>query len=320
MTKKGWVEKYLVPLENASILQLIDIPGAAALEAQPWTFLKMVALWSFAHYTYLPIIKRNYTNAIYVDLFSGPGLTLDKASRRKFIGTALLMATIESSRGGFTKCVFVERDDEYAYSLEERLKRLQDNDRLTCDEYTVLSGDCNELVDQVTQETNFRNSHIMLFVDPFGFNCNFSTLQRFISSGPAFDMFFNLQVGPIARSLGRDASGVTDETMLREFFPDDSWRKCIGSQDIRECLKGRYVDCLKRYGGDKINRVEPIMISGSGDYYYYLLFTSRKEHSGWLQGIERIREMVESYDYSSIKHYLMGGRTLDDFQCPPTGI
>ena len=60
--------------------------------------------------------------------------------------------------------------------------------------------------------------------------------------------------------------------------------------------------------------MEPILISGSHDYYYYLLFTSRKEHSGWLMGIERIREMVEKYDYNSIKHYLLGGRTLDDFQ------
>jgi three-Cys-motif partner protein len=307
------VEKHLVPLEDASIMQLIDIPDSAALEAQPWTFLKMASLWSFAHYTYLPIIKRNYTNAIYVDLFSGPGLTVDKASRRKFIGTALLMATIESSQGGFTKCVFVERDDEYANSLEERLMRLRDNDLLTCGEYVVLSGDCNALVDVVAREANIRNSHIMLFVDPFGFNCKFSTLQRFISSGPAFDMFFNLQVGSLARSMGRDASGVTDEANLREFFPDDSWMECKDSHDYRECLKERYIDCLLRYGGTKINRVEPILISGSGDYYYYLLFTSRKEHSGWLRGIERVREMVEAYDYNSIKHYLTGGRTLDDF-------
>ena len=307
------MEKYLVHLEDASIMQLIDIPGASALEAQPWTFLKMASLWTFAYHTYLPIIKRYYPNAIYVDLFSGPGLTFDKASRRKFIGTALLMATIESSKGGFTKCVFVERNDEYACSLDERLKRLRGNDRLTCGECVVLSGDCNALVDRVVRETNIRNSHIMLFVDPFGFNCKFSTLQRFISSGPAFDMFFNLQVGPLARSLGREAGGETDEAMLREFFPDDSWRECIGSQDIRECLKERYIDCLKMYGGNKINRVEPILISGSSDYYYYLLFTSRKEHSGWLYGIERIREMVEDYDYNSIKHYLTGGRTLDDF-------
>ena len=308
------MEKYLVHLEDASILQLIDFPGASALEAQPWTFLKMASLWSFAHYTYLPIIKRRYPNAIYVDLFSGPGLTFDKASRRKFIGTALLMATIESSRGGFTKCIFVEQNDEYAHSLEERLNRLRENDRLTCGDYMVLSGDCNTLVDQVAKETNISNSHIMLFVDPFGFNCKFSTLRRFISSGPAFDMFFNLQVGSLVRSLGRDASGVTNEAMLREFFPDDSWMECKGSQDIRECLKERYIDCLKRHGGTKINRVEPILISGSGDYYYYLLFTSRKEHSGWLHGIERIREMVENYDYNSIKHYLTGGRTLNDFQ------
>ena len=313
LTRKGWIEKYLIPLEDASTLQIIDIPGASALEAQPWTFLKMASLWSFAHYTYLPIIKRHYPNAIYVDLFSGPGLTYDKASRRKFIETALLMATINSSKGGFTKCVFVEQNDEYAHSLEERLKRLRDNGRLTCDEYIVLPGDCNALVDRVAKETNIPNSHIMLFVDPFGFNCKFSTIQRFIESGPAFDMFFNLQVGSLARSLGRDASGVTEEVMLREFFPDDSWMECKDSQDYRQCLKERYIDCLLKYGGNKIHRVEPIMISGSSDYYHYLLFTSRKVQSGWLHGIERIRKMVEAYDYNSIKHYLTGGRTLDDF-------
>lgn len=314
LTRKSWVEKYLIPIEDNDIVRLVDIPGSCVLEAQSWTFLKMASLWSFANYTYLPIIKRNYQNAIYVDLFSGPGLTVDKGSNRKFIGSALLMAIIESSRGGFSKCVFVERDEEFASSLRKRLELLEEHGHLTCGEYVDLPGDCNDLIDRVAMETDVPRSHILLFVDPFGFNCRFSTLRRFITSGPAFDMFFNLQVGSLARSLGRDTSGVTDEMMLREFFPDETWKQCVGSKDLRECLKEKYIKCLKRHGGDKINHVEPILISGSHDYYYYLLFTSRKEHSGWLMGIERIREMVEKYDYNSIKHYLLGGRTLDDFQ------
>jgi hypothetical protein len=85
---------------------------------------------------------------------------------------------------------------------------------------------------------------------------------------------------------------------------------------MRECLKERYIGCLTEQGRDRIRTVIPIKVSGSGDYYYYLLFTTRKSDSGWIQGIERIKAMVESYDCQSIQHYLFGGRTLEDFGRP----
>jgi len=313
-TQSGWIKKYLKPLENEAVLSAIDQPGLGCLESNPWAILKMAALWSYAHHIYLPIIKKHYTNAIYVDLFSGPGLTIDKTSDRRLVGTASLMASIASTRGGFSNCVFVERDRTYSAALEIRLESLKKAGLLTCGSWSVIQGDCNEVVDSMIQQLQELHSHVLLFVDPFGFNFRFDTLKALISAGPAFDMFMNLQVGPIARSTGREARGDFTEEALRAFFPDGRWRGCIESRDMRECLKERYIECLYEYGGERIQTVKPIRVRGSGDYYYYLLFTTRKSESGWIQGVDRIKEMVESYDCMSIQHYLCGGKTIEDFQ------
>jgi three-Cys-motif partner protein len=312
-TQSEWMERYLAHLGNESILNSIDIPGLGNLESNPWSILKMAALWSYAYYIYLPIIKKNRYRAIYVDLFSGPGLTIEKSSGRRFIGTAALMATIESTRGGFSKCIYVDSDACYCDALNKRLDALKDADLLTCDEYLVLKGDCNSLVSSVIEQTRGKGSHLLLFVDPFGFNIRFGTLRSFIDSAPPFDMFMNLQVGFIARSTGREATGDFTEDALRLFFPDDRWQGCIEASDMRECLKEMYVDCLFENGGDRIQTIRPIKVSGSRDFYYYLLFTTRKSGSGWLMGIDRIKQMVESFNYRSIQHYLSGGRTLEDF-------
>ena len=96
-TQSDWISKYRVPLENEESLKAIDREGLGCLESNPWTILKMATIWSYAHHIYLPIIKKRYRHAIYVDLFSGPGLTIDKTTGKRFIGTASLMASISSS-------------------------------------------------------------------------------------------------------------------------------------------------------------------------------------------------------------------------------
>ncbi len=307
LSPREWIEKYLEPIQNQEIIQICLEASPRRTELKYWTFLKLAALYSYAYYTYLPIIGSKYRNPVYIDLFSGSGIC--GTDDINFIGSSILMAVTESSRGfHFKKCIYVESDSESATALKKRLEKLDAENILKCEDYKVIPKDCNdpEALDEILNEIPSSQKHILLFVDPYCVEIKFSTLKRFIDEPYLyFDMYLTFNFTGIARILGDAPNNPNKATILTEFFGNDSWRNCIEEGSIRNCLRNLYPRRLKEEGGDKIKYVKAIEVkSGTSPFLYDLIFTTRKENSPWLMGIDRIKRMVELCNGVAVRNTL----------------
>ncbi len=318
LSSREWVHKYKLAVQNSELIELINVADLPYGEVGPWAFLKLAFLWSYAYYTYTPIIGRNYINMCYVDLFSGTGLSCfqDCSGNPQFmLGSPLLIATITSSYP-FKKCFFFESDSKLASALDKRLGILKNNEMLTCKGYKIFSN-CNKDIDELLNELReLRSAHFLLLVDPFSTEINWSTMEKLLAlSYPSFDMIFNFQ------PFGVNRKSYRPETM-RQFFGDLNYNKYHKDTDERtlDAWKDYYIQKLRQYP-EKVKTIKTVRIrSGTGgfyyDLYYDLIYTTRKaeEEAPWARGIEHLKRTIEKLTGYEVSIFLDPSfRSLDDF-------
>lgn len=312
MTKKlndrEWVEKQEQHLRNPEIIDLINIPDLEVTEIKSWTFLKLAFLWSFAYHLYTPIAGNHYKNLYYVDLFSGSGLVSPKDNPNQHIlGSPVLMATL-ANKYPFKKCYFFEK--EFHHALQTRLGTLENNGKLSCEDYEVFSDDCNLVADGLIDELKtMQNAHFLLFVDPWSTQINWETMEKLLSlKYPAFDMIFNFQ------SFGVNRKSHNPELMC-QFFGDEGYKSCLkitSGKPKFEALKKYYIQKLKQF--DSINTVYNIKVSSGNGFYYDLLYTTRKENPKWKGGIKHLAKMIGHLSGRDVAVILdPNASSLDDF-------
>jgi three-Cys-motif partner protein len=127
----------------------------------------------------------------------------------------------------FTRYVFLERDRKRAENLE-RL-RAQHSDR----EIAIEVGDSNTyLSTTLIRGFDWRRWRAVVFVDPFGMQVPWSTLEALASTG-AIEVFINFPVNmAIQRLLKRSASFTEKERQkLDEYFGDRGWYDLLYTSD-----------------------------------------------------------------------------------------
>ncbi len=288
--EREWVEKYKFAIQNEELISVINLPDLSTTSLGAWSFLKLACLWSFAYYTYTPIIGPRYQNICYVDLFSGSGLVSFEDSSKNtqlLIGSPILMATLAGEHP-FSKCFFFEK--ETGNVLEKRLKLLNIRGKLTCKDYRVFSEDCNVAIDELMNELrSLQGAHFLLFVDPFSTEIHWATMEKLLSLRyPAFDMIFNFQPFGINRMSYQPKT-------LSAFFGDDGYKEYLEvaeEESKLDALRNYYVQKLKKFK-EKIKTIETIRVSsGKGGFYYDLIYTTRKERPSWIEGIKHLGKMV----------------------------
>jgi len=286
---RNWVEKYRNAVQNEELIGIVNVPGLPVGQVGAWSFLKLAFLWSYAYYTYTPIIGTRYENMCYLDLFSGSGLNQfsdHSGNPHLILGSPLLMATI----GGyaFKKCFFFEAEEKYAEALEERLHRLKSSSFLTCTSYEIF-GDCNKNIDRVICELKAKDGcHFLLFVDPFSTEIKWNTMEKLLKMRyPAFDLIFNFQPFGINRK-SYNFKTISEFLGIKEH---ESWKHA--SDKVLDTLENTYIRKLKQYS-EKIKRVETIRIrSGTGSFYYDLIYATRKSEAPWAGNIDHLKRMIE---------------------------
>lgn len=132
MKVRNWVERYRNAVQNRELINFVDTPDLHRGQVGAWAFLKLAFLWNYAYYTYTPIIGRRYENMCYVDLFSGSGLNQFSdcsGNPQLVLGSPILMATINSGYP-FKTCFFFEAEAKCYESLDKRLHKLKESNRL----------------------------------------------------------------------------------------------------------------------------------------------------------------------------------------------
>ena len=193
-----------------------------------WTQEKLGILEAYLD-AYTTALKKKPFHLVYVDAFagtgrimreSGPGYETDEHDGWRFIAGSAERALRVSDRQ-FDRLVFVEKDP----GRYEQLRELCDHHR---DRNThPLRDDANAFLCSLGQR-EYRNWRGVLFVDPFGAQLAWSTVQR-VAQLERLDMWLLFPVGAIGRMLPRSSN--PDEVQpkwverLNTVFGGDHWRE-----------------------------------------------------------------------------------------------
>ena len=197
-----------------------------------WTVEKLERVRKYLR-AYTTALKKQPFALWYIDAFAGTGhLThkkrdtaqislFDEAETRdapKYIEGSTRVALKVEPR--FDKYIFVEKESGQIPMLEDLRNEFPD----VQNKIEVVNEDCNSYIPQLCALTNWRNTRAVLFLDPYGMEVKWSTLEA-IARTQAIDLWllFPLGVG-VMRMLNNNAK-ITDSwaNVLTEMFGTDKW-------------------------------------------------------------------------------------------------
>ncbi len=147
----------------------------------------------------------------YIDLLSGPGLSIVRETKEEFDGSPLIALKIKPA---FDHLYFADLNPENIAALKRRVSA-QDADRVT---FSV--GDCNILVDEVLKQISSRTL-TLAFIDPEGFEVDFETLAKLAKKRVDLLYLFASGIG-VRRNL-KNALSVAN-SRLDKWWGGNDWR------------------------------------------------------------------------------------------------
>jgi three-Cys-motif partner protein len=184
----------------------------------PWTLLKLSALEKYLAAFTQALSRQNFT-LLYIDAFAGTGrcdvtmngtkTTIDGSARR-----ALL------SSPPFHHYCFIELKLKNQSALAE-LKA--EHTRKLID---IVRGDANKALETLLRKYNWKNTRAVLFLDPYGFHVNWSTLEM-IAKTEAIDVWYLFPYSGLYRQAAKSAEGLDKEK-------SDSITRILGTEEWRQ--------------------------------------------------------------------------------------
>lgn len=155
-------------------------------------------------------------NAVYLDLFSGPGKCRIRGEKREIPGGALRAATLEEAP--FNTTILNDLSEMNCKAISQRIGDAE-----------IHNEDANRMVDPLVDrllDARYDKLHFA-FLDPFSpGHLKFSTIKS-LSGLKRLDVMINFPIGPIRRNykkwLKRGGS------ILDEFLGTDEWRGIVAS-------------------------------------------------------------------------------------------
>lgn len=271
-------------------------PNTIVLDAYIWTILKLIFLKTYVYEVYTPIIKNNYRHMFYIDLFAGPGLNRLREYPNILSPGSPIITWMFSLRP-FDYMYFIDKNQEYLCSLRTifNVFAIYDN------KYENIHGDANEKYKKILEDIEQTpSSHFLAFIDPFGFEINWNTIEDLLTSKVRGDLIILLQYQRIAQHVGNVMIGKNIKK-LDAFFGDEYWideiKKLLDQgynkrEAVIKYYKNKILSC---HGRDRI--LLEINIKKTRKVpRYSLLFVTNKTIRGnpWLEKVNRLKELVEN--------------------------
>jgi three-Cys-motif partner protein len=155
-------------------------------------------------------MRNKWTVRYYIDLLSGPGKNRVRESGEVLLGSPLIALTTQHP---FTHYIFVDNSPENTAALRERCSVSPYSDRVT-----ILTGDCNTLVDQIVaqiQPVQWQSLNLA-FLDPEGMELQWSTVEK-LARLPRMDLIINYPQGGLKRGM-RQVFEANPPTKVDRFF------------------------------------------------------------------------------------------------------
>lgn len=179
-------------------------------------------------------------NAVFIDLFAGPGKCIIKNEKREIGGGGI--RAFRREEAPFNEYFYFDISSVNKDALEKRI-----NSKPNCN---VRCGDSNTLIhDMVDTLLQKPYRYHFAFVDPFGPDgLKFETL-RSLAKLKRMDILLHFPIGSIKRNLGTWLKN--KNTILDDFLGTDKWRKRIdglSSDKIFKVLIDVFTEQLKSIG------------------------------------------------------------------------
>ena len=146
-----------------------------------WTRIKLEALEKYIAAFNKALSKQNFTR-IYIDAFAGTGRCEIKVAggKKNIEGSARRALATEP---GFHKFYFIELAPDKLVALNDLCVEYQDRN------IEVISGEANAALRSLCQKNSWQNKRAVLFLDPYGLDVAWSTLEVIAATG-AIDVWY----------------------------------------------------------------------------------------------------------------------------------
>ena len=221
---------------------------------------------------------------VYVDLFCGPGICVDRKTKKRFPGSPLIAANAPKD---FTKILLCEINPKNAEACRKRMDRTPARDR-----YELFPGDCNSEIDNVLKHIPQR-SLVLAFLDPTGLHLHFATVKKLADRG-ATDL---LILFPDSVDILRNDKNVyfdqPDSNLDLVLGFDSNWRDQIAALNSNEGSRKRrlYADIYRNQLTKHCHykHFEEVVISRSSGPLYRLIYATKHKMGldFWQKSIKR---------------------------------
>lgn len=232
----------------------------------------------------------NYDGAVYLDLFSGPGIVKIEGTGDRVAGSPIAATSVQPK---FDYSIFVEIKSTAAKALEKRMAS-----HLSSNQYTIIHGNCNEEIENIVGYINsrYKKPIILTFVDPEGMEAKWQTVKTLSREFRSIDFMINMTTG-VSRVGGRLQSGMaSDKSIFEDFFGERAENTLlrISSGEKEEEIYERGV---REVLGRPVGATIPIRRRGGIVVYHVLGYTRLSlSLSPWARGFRELERRIGSTD------------------------
>jgi three-Cys-motif partner protein len=187
-------------------------------------------------------LKGKFDELWYIDAFAGTGSRTVRYEER----AAGLLDTgeperVERRRGSakiaidvkptFDFILFIENKPLYVAALQELVANYP-NRRIV-----VVKNDANDALKSLLATNNWRSTRAVLFLDPYGMQLEWSTLEK-VAATKAIDVWFLFPLAGLYRQATRQLADLDEHkrAALTKMFGSDAWEAELYPKTIREDL------------------------------------------------------------------------------------
>ena len=236
--------------------------GLPALLQGSWSEDKLYFVSYFAE-LFNRGMKNRWKTRAYVDLFAGPGMSIDRNTGREFDGSPMRALACNTP---FTHLFFNDSNQEYIESLQARQIKRWPNANVVYE-----NKDCNLAAGEFANKLP-KGALTLVFVDPWTYEVSFEGLSR-LGERPFTDLIMTFHTRAIGRNVRHQVEAVD------RFLDDPNWRERYWAADGDPSKPPTYVliDMFQRRLADRLGYEffgKPAVIPNIGSPMYYLLFAS----------------------------------------------
>ncbi len=238
--------------------------GLPAIGQGPWSRDKLHFVSRFAE-MFSTGMKNRWHTRLYVDLFAGPGLCLDKTTGEEFEGSPMLALGCKTP---FTHLYLNDQNHDFVNALKQRQEA-----KFPDSQVSYYGLDCNEAASAIYRSLP-SGALVLCFIDPWTYEVTFDSLAA-LCQHRSIDLIVTFHSTAIKRNAHHEIAAVDkflgDETWREEYFAAEG----DPSRPHTHILIETFTASLrKRLGFTHFGEPEVIRNTNSAPMFY-LLFASR---------------------------------------------